>query len=84
VPKAINGEGSSCPYKCGWGNLIYPAPPLFEREAIETNPLYPTFVFEDYMKLYATVKFQPCGIDWPKKACISSFMRHSRIFLYVD
>ncbi|RDX84857.1 1-aminocyclopropane-1-carboxylate oxidase [Mucuna pruriens] len=39
--------------------VIYPAPPLLETKAEETDKVYPTFVFEDYMRLYATLKFQP-------------------------
>ena len=33
--------------------VIYPAPTL-----VEENQGYPNFVFEDYMKLYAGLKFQ--------------------------
>ncbi|KAL0305973.1 UNVERIFIED_CONTAM: 1-aminocyclopropane-1-carboxylate oxidase [Sesamum radiatum] len=36
--------------------VIYPAPALVEKE--EKKDLYPKFVFEDYMKLYAGLKFQ--------------------------
>jgi len=46
-------------YNPGSDAVIYPAPPLLEREAKETEVAYPKFVFEDYMKLYATLKFQP-------------------------
>ncbi|KAJ4829183.1 Aconitate hydratase mitochondrial, partial [Turnera subulata] len=38
--------------------VIYPAPALLEKEAEEKKNLYPKFVFEDYMKLYAGLKFQ--------------------------
>ncbi|KAJ1386941.1 Oxoglutarate/iron-dependent dioxygenase [Sesbania bispinosa] len=38
--------------------VIYPAPPLLETKAEETEQVYPKFVFEDYMRLYATLKFQ--------------------------
>ncbi|TKY56982.1 1-aminocyclopropane-1-carboxylate oxidase 4 [Spatholobus suberectus] len=38
--------------------VIYPAPELLERDAEETDIVYPKFVFEDYMRLYATLKFQ--------------------------
>ncbi|KAL6579889.1 Aconitate hydratase mitochondrial [Orobanche minor] len=44
----------------GWNRVseavIYPAPALVEKA--ENNEHYPKFVFEDYMKLYANVKFQ--------------------------
>ena len=45
-------------YNPGSDAVIYPAPALVEKEAEETNPVYPKFVFEDYMKLYAGLKFQ--------------------------
>ncbi|GMH05272.1 hypothetical protein Nepgr_007112 [Nepenthes gracilis] len=44
-------------YNPGSDALIYPAPELVEKEE-EKNQLYPKFVFEDYMKLYAGFKFQ--------------------------
>ena len=37
--------------------IIYPAPALLEQKAEDTKQVYPKFVFEDYMKLYATLKF---------------------------
>lgn len=37
--------------------VIYPAPALVEKEAEEKKQLYPKFVFEDYMKIYAGLKF---------------------------
>ena len=37
--------------------VIYPAPELVEKQA-EKAVAYPKFVFEDYMKLYAGLKFQ--------------------------
>ncbi|KAL0442976.1 UNVERIFIED_CONTAM: 1-aminocyclopropane-1-carboxylate oxidase [Sesamum latifolium] len=43
-------------YNPGSDAVIYPAPALVEKE--ETKDLYPKFVFEDYMKLYAGLKFQ--------------------------
>ncbi|GFP98958.1 1-aminocyclopropane-1-carboxylate oxidase [Phtheirospermum japonicum] len=43
-------------YNPGSDAVIYPAPELVEKA--ETNELYPRFVFEDYMKLYAGLKFQ--------------------------
>ncbi|KAL3627433.1 Aconitate hydratase mitochondrial [Castilleja foliolosa] len=43
-------------YNPGSDAVIYPAPTLVEKT--ETNELYPRFVFEDYMKLYAGLKFQ--------------------------
>lgn len=46
-------------YNPGSDAVIYPAPALVEKEAQEKNEVYPKFVFEDYMKLYTTVKFQP-------------------------
>ncbi|KAM3749253.1 hypothetical protein ACB098_05G169400 [Castanea mollissima] len=45
-------------YNPGDDAVIYPAPTLVEKEADENNNLYPKFVFEDYMKLYAGLKFQ--------------------------
>lgn len=44
-------------YNPGSDAVIYPAPALVEKEAEEIQ-LYPKFVFEDYMKLYAGLKFQ--------------------------
>ncbi|KAG6419009.1 hypothetical protein SASPL_121217 [Salvia splendens] len=41
-------------YNPGSDAVIYPAPALVENE----EKLYPRFVFEDYMKLYAGLKFQ--------------------------
>jgi len=43
-------------YNPGGDAVIYPAPALVEKE--EQKQVYPKFVFEDYMKLYAGVKFQ--------------------------
>nr|POF08832.1 1-aminocyclopropane-1-carboxylate oxidase [Quercus suber] len=45
-------------YNPGGDAVIYPAPTLVEKEADANNNLYPKFVFEDYMKLYAGLKFQ--------------------------
>ncbi|MBA0729556.1 hypothetical protein Golax_023004 [Gossypium laxum] len=46
-------------YNPGSDAVIYPAPALVEKEAEEKNKqVYPKFVFEDYMKLYAELKFQ--------------------------
>ncbi|XVF31809.1 hypothetical protein REPUB_Repub17cG0025000 [Reevesia pubescens] len=45
-------------YNPGSDAVIYPAPALLEKEAEEKKQLYPKFVFEDYMKLYAGLKFQ--------------------------
>ena len=45
-------------YNPGSDAVIFPAPELVEREAEEKNQVYPKFVFEDYMKLYAGLKFQ--------------------------
>ncbi|CAI9292496.1 unnamed protein product [Lactuca saligna] len=44
-------------YNPGSDAVIYPAPELVNK-AEEKNNIYPKFVFEDYMKLYAQVKFQ--------------------------
>lgn len=44
-------------YNPGSDAVIYPAPALVEKEA-EKGRVYPKFVFEDYMKLYAGLKFQ--------------------------
>ncbi|CAL9073961.1 unnamed protein product [Musa textilis] len=41
-------------YNPGGDAVIYPAPSLVQKEALA----YPRFVFEDYMKLYVTQKFQ--------------------------
>ncbi|KAA8524753.1 hypothetical protein F0562_011176 [Nyssa sinensis] len=41
-------------YNPGNDAIIYPAPALVEKEAEE----YPKFIFDDYMKLYAGLKFQ--------------------------
>ncbi|KAL2473423.1 1-aminocyclopropane-1-carboxylate oxidase 4 [Forsythia ovata] len=43
-------------YNPGSDAVIYPAPALVEKE--ENKEMYPKFVFEDYMKLYAGLKFQ--------------------------
>nr|AGN74918.1 1-aminocyclopropane-1-carboxylate oxidase [Morus alba] len=45
-------------YNPGSDAVIYPEPTLVEKEAEEKNQVYPKFVFEDYMKLYAGLKFQ--------------------------
>lgn len=47
-------------YNPGSDAVIYPAPALLEKEAAYEKNLqvYPKFVFEDYMKLYAGFKFQ--------------------------
>ncbi|KAL5865274.1 hypothetical protein ACOSQ3_002788 [Xanthoceras sorbifolium] len=48
-------------YNPGSDAVIYPAPALLEKEAAEDDQkkqVYPKFVFEDYMKLYAGLKFQ--------------------------
>ncbi|KAI9088284.1 hypothetical protein K1719_030005 [Acacia pycnantha] len=45
-------------YNPGSDAVIYPAPPLIEGKEEEMNQIYPKFVFEDYMKLYAALKFQ--------------------------
>ncbi|GAB2274949.1 Aconitate hydratase mitochondrial [Dionaea muscipula] len=46
-------------YNPGSDAMIYPAPELVEKQSTEEqNQLYPKFVFEDYMKLYAALKFQ--------------------------
>ncbi|GMI73946.1 ethylene forming enzyme, ethylene-forming enzyme [Hibiscus trionum] len=42
-------------YNPGSDAVIYPAPQLVEEEK---KQVYPKFVFEDYMKLYAGLKFQ--------------------------
>lgn len=43
-------------YNPGSDAVIYPAPAVVEK--VEDKHLYPKFVFEDYMKLYAGLKFQ--------------------------
>ncbi|KAL8091141.1 hypothetical protein AgCh_040302 [Apium graveolens] len=43
-------------YNPGGDAVIYPAPELLEKE--EKVKAYPKFVFQDYMKLYARLKFQ--------------------------
>ncbi|KAF5458297.1 hypothetical protein F2P56_022332 [Juglans regia] len=47
-------------YNPGSDAVIYPAPALVEKEGDdeEKNHVYPKFVFDDYMKLYAGLKFQ--------------------------
>ncbi|XP_031127217.1 1-aminocyclopropane-1-carboxylate oxidase 3-like [Ipomoea triloba] len=45
-------------YNPGSDAVIFPAPALVEKEAEENKQKYPKFVFEDYMKLYAGLKFQ--------------------------
>ncbi|KAL9236583.1 hypothetical protein vseg_011233 [Gypsophila vaccaria] len=44
-------------YNPGSDAVIYPAPEILKNQE-EKCPTYPKFVFEDYMKLYITVKFQ--------------------------
>lgn len=44
-------------YNPGSDAVIYPAPALVEKEG-EKGQVYPKFVFDDYMKLYAGLKFQ--------------------------
>ncbi|KAL6538595.1 Aconitate hydratase mitochondrial [Orobanche gracilis] len=43
-------------YNPGSDAVIYPAPALVNEE--DAKDLYPKFVFDDYMKLYAGLKFQ--------------------------
>lgn len=46
-------------YNPGSDAVICPAPALLEKEEGENRrQMYPKFVFEDYMKLYAGLKFQ--------------------------
>ena len=45
-------------YNPGSDAVIYPAPALLEKKAQGNDQVYPKFVFEDYMRLYATLKFQ--------------------------
>lgn len=45
-------------YNPGNDAVIYPAPALVEEKAEERDQVYPKFVFDDYMKLYAGLKFQ--------------------------
>ncbi|KAF3641335.1 1-aminocyclopropane-1-carboxylate oxidase [Capsicum annuum] len=45
-------------YNPGSDAVIYPAPELLEKEEKKNTVIYPKFVFEDYMKLYAGLKFQ--------------------------
>ncbi|KAI4305742.1 hypothetical protein L6164_029090 [Bauhinia variegata] len=44
-------------YNPGNDAVIYPAPAVVEKESETKNQVYPKFVFEDYMKLYAALKF---------------------------
>uniref|UniRef100_A0A2P2QLT5 aminocyclopropanecarboxylate oxidase n=1 Tax=Rhizophora mucronata TaxID=61149 RepID=A0A2P2QLT5_RHIMU len=46
-------------YNPGSDAVIYPAPALVEKEAAKKKQVYPKFVFQDYMKLYAGQKFEP-------------------------
>ncbi|XP_059285756.1 1-aminocyclopropane-1-carboxylate oxidase-like [Lycium ferocissimum] len=45
-------------YNPGSDAVIFPAPELIEKAEEENKLKYPKFVFEDYMKLYAGLKFQ--------------------------
>jgi aminocyclopropanecarboxylate oxidase len=45
-------------YNPGSDAVICPAPALVDNEAEDKKEIYPKFVFEDYMKLYAGLKFQ--------------------------
>nr|BCS80022.1 1-aminocyclopropane-1-carboxylic acid oxidase [Delphinium grandiflorum] len=45
-------------YNPGSDAVIYPAPTLLKNGEINESQVYPKFIFEDYMKLYAGVKFQ--------------------------
>ncbi|KAI3716173.1 hypothetical protein L6452_23322 [Arctium lappa] len=45
-------------YNPGNDAVIYPAKALVEKEPAENGRVYPKFVFDDYMKLYAGMKFQ--------------------------
>ncbi|XP_028771255.1 1-aminocyclopropane-1-carboxylate oxidase 3-like [Neltuma alba] len=45
-------------YNPGSDAFIHPAPQLIEGKEEEMKQIYPKFVFEDYMKLYAALKFQ--------------------------
>ncbi|KAK8546698.1 hypothetical protein V6N13_067893 [Hibiscus sabdariffa] len=46
-------------YNPGSDAVIYPAPTLLEKETEDgKKKVYPKFVFEDYMQLYAGMKFQ--------------------------
>lgn len=45
-------------YNPGSDAVIYPAPTLLEKEEVNQSEVYPKFVFDDYMKLYAGLKFQ--------------------------
>lgn len=44
-------------YNPGGDAVIYPEPTLLEKDQ-EKGHVYPKFVFQDYMKLYAGLKFQ--------------------------
>ncbi|XVF71838.1 hypothetical protein PTKIN_Ptkin12aG0071600 [Pterospermum kingtungense] len=46
-------------YNPGSDAVIYPAQALLDKDVVEEKKkVYPKFVFEDYMKLYAGLKFQ--------------------------
>ncbi|KAL7218867.1 hypothetical protein ACSBR2_012021 [Camellia fascicularis] len=45
-------------YNPGNDAVIFPAPALVEKLEEEKKEVYPKFVFDDYMKLYAGLKFQ--------------------------
>ncbi|XP_057470810.1 1-aminocyclopropane-1-carboxylate oxidase [Actinidia eriantha] len=45
-------------YNPGSDAVMYPAPALVDKEEDQQKQVYPKFVFEDYMKLYAGLKFQ--------------------------
>ena len=60
-------------YNPGSDAVIYPAPALLEKEAEEKKQVYPKFVFEDYMKLYATLKFQAKEPRFEAMKAVESF-----------
>ena len=45
-------------YNPGNDAVIFPTLALVAREAKDKNKIYPKFLFDDYMKLYAGLKFQ--------------------------
>ena len=45
-------------YNPGNDAVIFPSPDLVAQVAEDEKQLYPKFVFDDYMKLYAALKFQ--------------------------
>ena len=59
-------------YNPGSDAVIYPAAALVEKEAELKNQLYPKLVFDEYMKLYATLKFQAKELRFDAMKAVNS------------